>query len=272
MAAALNRLLAIPCEGGQLAATLHPAAGATGVLVVTGGVQTRWGAHRGLRTLAERLAAAGHPCLRFDRRGVGDSDGDDPGFRNSLPDIVAARDALRAAGATRIVGWGLCDGAAALAMHARALGLDGLILANPWTFDADQLDQWPPQAAIAARYRDRLRDPAAWVRLVTGGVNLRKLVRGLASLTHAAPLGATTQTLVDGLAGAGPALVLLSERDATAQVFRALWDRGVFRTTQARVETIAGAGHTFARADDFAAMADACLRFLAEIETRIRPL
>lgn len=265
MAAALTRPLALSCAGVTLAATLHPADGTTGVLIVTGGVQTRWGAHRGLRDLSVALAAAGHPVLRFDRRGVGDSGGDDPGFGDSLPDMIAARDALRAAGAARIVGWGLCDGAAALAIHARALALDGLILANPWTRDADAPGDLPPSAAIAARYRDRLRDPAAWRRLLTGGVDLRRLAGGLARLATPEPESAIAARMAAGLADAGPLLVLLSGRDATAQAFRALHQRGAFGAAAGEVETIADAGHTFARPEDAAAMTAACLRFLARI-------
>jgi exosortase A-associated hydrolase 1 len=265
MAPALTRPLALPCAGATLAATLHPADGTTGVLIVTGGVQTRWGAHRGLHDLAAALAAAGYPALRFDRRGVGDSGGDDPGFRDSLPDMTAARDALRAAGATRIVGWGLCDGAAALAIHARTLALDGLILANPWTRDADEAGDMPPPAAIAARYRDRLRDPAAWWRLLTGGVDLRRVAGGLATLATREPPSATVARMAAGLAGAGPLLVLLSGRDATAEAFRALWARGAFGAVGGEVETIADAGHTFARAEDSVAMTAACLRFLAHL-------
>ncbi|MCA3254401.1 MAG: hydrolase 1, exosortase A system-associated [Alphaproteobacteria bacterium] len=265
MAPALTRPLAIPCAGATLAATLHPADGATGVLIVTGGVQTRWGAHRGLLDLAAGLAEAGHPVLRFDRRGVGDSSGDDPGYRDSLPDMLAARDALRAAGAARIVGWGLCDGAAALAIHSADLALDGLILANPWTRDADTAADLPPPAAIAARYRNRMRDPAAWRRLLSGGVNLRKLAGGLVRLAAAEPPSATAAQIAAGLAAAeAPVLVLLSAQDATALAWRALADTGAFGSPPP-VAVIEGAGHTFARREDHAAMLAACRDFLARL-------
>src|SRR4051812_12036371 len=67
-------------------------------------------AHRSLRHLAEALAAAGYPVLRFDFHGTGDSAGDerDPGRVEAWRrDVGAAVDELRArsgAAAISIVG------------------------------------------------------------------------------------------------------------------------------------------------------------------------
>ena len=69
--------------------------GTIGVLLVTGGSQTRIGSHRMYERLAKSLAGKGYPCFRYDRRGVGDSGGKDPGFRGSGPDIAAAAAAFR---------------------------------------------------------------------------------------------------------------------------------------------------------------------------------
>ena len=81
--------------------SLDGAGGATGLLLVTGGSQTRIGSHRMYERLAKALADNGYPCFRFDRRGVGDSDGEDPGFRGSGPDLDGRRRRLppRAPGA-----------------------------------------------------------------------------------------------------------------------------------------------------------------------------
>jgi alpha-beta hydrolase superfamily lysophospholipase len=65
------------------------------VLMVTGGSQTRVGSHRMYERLADALADNGYPCFRFDRRGVGDSSGEDPGFKDSGPDLAAAAAAFR---------------------------------------------------------------------------------------------------------------------------------------------------------------------------------
>jgi exosortase A-associated hydrolase 1 len=265
----MRRPLTFACEGATLAGMAHPADGDTGVLIVTGGVQTRTGAHRGFVDLADRLAAAGHPVLRFDRRGVGDSGGDDPGFRDSAPDIIAAVTALRTAypNIRRVIGWGLCDAASALALHGASLGLDGLILVNPWTRDSDDPADLPPRAAVAARYRERLTNPRAWLRLARDGFNLRKAAQGLLRLGRKETVPQLARATADGLQRFdGPVLILLAGRDATAQAFAALWKSATFRLARARrdieVATLADATHTFARATDANAMAERCLEWL----------
>ena len=92
----MRRLLTFACEGATLGATprRRPTA-TTGLLLVTGGTQTRIGSHRMYERLAEALAEQGYPCFRYDRRGVGDSEGEDPGFRGSGPDLAAAAAAFR---------------------------------------------------------------------------------------------------------------------------------------------------------------------------------
>ena len=265
----MRRPLTFACDGATLAGMIHPAGGDTGVVIVTGGLQTRVGSHRSFVDLADRLAAEGYPVLRFDRRGVGDSDGIDPGFRDSAPDIAAAVAALREAWPhlKRVVGWGLCDGAAALALHGAALGLDGLILANPWTRDGDDPPGLPPRAAVAARYRERLMSPSEWMRLARGGLDLRKAVRGLLRVVRPEPIPKLARQLADGLLRFDkPMLILLAERDATAQAFAALWKGAPFRPLRSRrdieLAAIADATHTFARASEAAEMADRCLEWL----------
>lgn len=265
----MRRPLTFACDGATLAGVAHPADGPTGVVIVTGGVQTRAGAHRGFVELADRLAVAGYPVLRFDRRGVGDSDGVDPGFRDSGTDIAAAVAALRDGfpQVRRVVGWGLCDGASALALHGAALGLDGLILVNPWSRDGDGTIDLPPRAAVAARYRDRLTRPSEWARIARGGIDWRKAARGLLRVARPEPMPKLARAIADGLLRFDhPTLVLLSERDATAQAFTSLWKSAPFRLVRARgdveLATIADATHTFARAAEAAAMADRCVQWL----------
>ncbi len=92
----MRRSLSFPCEGETLFATIDESAGPVGLLIVTGGQQTRIGPHRMMAKLARDLAEAGHPVFRFDRRGVGDSSGNDPGYIGSAQDIAAAVDAFKA--------------------------------------------------------------------------------------------------------------------------------------------------------------------------------
>ena len=128
------RPLTIDCEGAPMAAVLHDAVGTAGFLIVSGGLQTRLGPHRLFAEVGAAMTGRGYSALRFDRRGVGDSDGDDDGFEGSAADIAAAAAALRdhiADDTSRLVGFGLCDGASALALFGADAGLAELILLNP---------------------------------------------------------------------------------------------------------------------------------------------
>ena len=82
--------LTFACEDDTLAGTLDDASGTSGLLLVTGGNEIRAGAFAGQALLAARIAVAGHPVFRFDRRGVGDSTGENRGFRASGADVSAA--------------------------------------------------------------------------------------------------------------------------------------------------------------------------------------
>lgn len=247
------------CEGAALAGTLDRADGEAGLLIVSGGNEIRCGAHRGMARLARGVAGAGHPVLRFDRRGVGDSEGDNGGFHASGPDIAAALAAFRRAcpAMTRIAAFGNCDAATALVLHDAAV--DGLLLANPWV--VEPVDDLPPAPAIRDRYARRIRDPEAWAALLTGKVDLRAVARGLGRI--ALP-GRTPQPLAQAFAEAlarrrGPARILLAAHDGTALAFADAW-RG--ETPVTRIDT---ASHSFAGEGDYAALLAAVLGLLAEI-------
>ncbi|WP_338426030.1 hydrolase 1, exosortase A system-associated [Sphingopyxis kveilinensis] len=243
------------CEGAALAATLDEAPGATGLLIVSGGNEIRCGAHRGMANLAARIAAAGHPVFRFDRRGIGDSEGENSGFTGSAPDIAAAIDAFRAAAphVERIAAFGNCDAASALLLH-QPLPIDTLILANPWTYEAeaetDNEPALPPAAAIRARYLSRLTDPKSLLRLVRGEVDLAKLRRGLSALRHrtaAASPGSLAARIEDAIARlTTPATILLATGDRTAQAFAANCPAALDRL---HVLRLASGSHSFAGAD-----------------------
>jgi exosortase A-associated hydrolase 1 len=236
-----RRHVTFACEGETLAGTLDEAPGVTGLLIVSGGNEIRCGAFAGQALLAARIAAAGHPVFRFDRRGVGDSAGENRGFRDSAPDIAAALAAFRAQapGIERIVALGNCDAASAL-MLAGGAGCDALVLANPWTIEHD--DGAPPPDAIRARYAEKLRNPRELVRLATGKVSLRKLARGLGrAMRPAPPPSSLAQDMAAALdAFAGPVRILLADRDRTAQAFFAAWD-----AHDGRIERCPGASHAF---------------------------
>lgn len=240
-----RRHLTFACEGETLAATLDDAPGASGLLLVSGGNEIRAGAFAGQARLAAQVAAAGFPVFRFDRRGVGDSSGENRGFRRSGEDIAAALDAFRreCPHVARVVGFGNCDAASALMLGA-GLGCDALALANPWTIEHD--DSAPPPAAIRGRYAAKLRDPKELVRLATGKVSLRKLAGGLGrALRPEPPPTSLLREMTAGLARfTGPVDILLAERDRTAQAFAAAWD-----TADSRLARCAGASHAFVESE-----------------------
>lgn len=256
MGARMRKLIAFPCQGETLLGTLDAAPDTTGLLIVSGGNEIRIGAHRGMALLASRLAEAGHPVFRFDRRGIGDSSGDNRGFESSADDIVAAVATFRRAAPhlTRIVGFGNCDAAASLALFHRTAGLDALILANPWTVE-DQDDGMPPAAAIRAHYAERLRDPRQWLRLLRGGVNIRKLVSGLlkSSENPSQEPHRLAARLAEALGKTDvPVSLLLARRDNTAIAFLDAWCGAAFEParTRAQVEQRDTASHSFASPDD----------------------
>jgi exosortase A-associated hydrolase 1 len=259
----MRRLITFSCAGDELAGSIDAADGATGLVMVTGGSQTRVGSHRMYERLGKALAEKGYSCLRYDRRGVGDSAGEDPGFRGSGADIAAAADALRreCPALSRIVGFGLCDGASAIALTGREAGLDALILVNPWLVEAEAGEL--PAAAVRAHYLKRMSSLEGWKKLLSGAVDYRKLFKGLSRVSkkdEGAPLARDTAAALRAgrlrnwliLAG-GDATAIAAEQELKAPAFEGLIEGR---------ETIQSDSHTFARPGDEAALTVAVLRAL----------
>ncbi|MEN2712344.1 hydrolase 1, exosortase A system-associated [Sphingomonas sp. NPDC092331] len=249
----MRKLIAFPCAGETLLGTLDEAAETTGLLIVSGGNEIRIGAHRGMALLAERVARADYPVLRFDRRGIGDSTGENRGFESSAEDIAAAARAFRETGVERIIAYGNCDAATALAFFHAQAGIDALVLANPWTVEAE--DAMPPPAAIRAHYAARLRDPREWLRLLRGGVNVAKLLKGLRKASRQPPraAGGLPTRLAAALAEAKvPVAILLAKGDNTAIAFADAFRAPAFDAARGKVavEQLDSASHSFAGASD----------------------
>lgn len=247
-----RRHFTFSCEGAELVGSLDMASASTGLLVVSGGNEVRAGPWSSQALLADRIAAAGFPVMRFDRRGVGDSAGNNGGFAASGPDLRAALDAFRSQvpALRKVVGFGNCDAASAL-MLAGGAGCDALVLANPWTFDPVPEPAAPlaaaepapmPPAALRRYYLRRLLNPAALKRLFSGKVKVAEMA---ASLVEAAgpdgPPGQLAQALAEAIKPfTGSATILLAEHDRTAQAFRSVWDKA-----DPRLRICPGAGHSF---------------------------
>ncbi|HZF94285.1 MAG TPA: hydrolase 1, exosortase A system-associated [Allosphingosinicella sp.] len=245
----MRRLLSFPCEGARLGASLDEGVGPTGILMVTGGSQTRVGSHRMYERLADALAGAGYSSFRFDRRGVGDSEGEDPGFRGSAPDVAAAAAAFRSEiQVSRVIGFGLCDGATSLAFAAGAAGLDGMILVNPWFVEAES--GAPAPAAVRAHYKQRLLSVEGWKKLLTGSISWRKLLGGLmkSTDTSASPLAAEAAAALR--ASGVRAELILASGDATAVAAANEVKSRLFKGIVGKAQMLPSDSHTFAREGD----------------------
>lgn len=226
----VERALVFDCQGSRLLGILHVPAKASrglGVVIVVGGPQYRVGSHRQFVLMARAMAEAGYPVLRFDHRGIGDSDGPEQGFENLDADVRSAIDTLygEIPGLNGCVVFGLCDAASAALMYCvRDPRLRGLIVANPWV----RSEEGQARAYVRHYYGKRLFQKSFWSKVISGrfdaagslGDLLRKL-RTMASRPSGARAGGTFQErMLDGLSRfRGQVLVLVSGLDLTAAEF-----------------------------------------------------
>ena len=217
-----------------------------GLLIVSGGNEIRSGAFAGQSSMARHVADHGYPAFRFDRRGIGDSEGENGEFRSTTPDIAAAVTAFRTAcpALRRIVAFGNCDGAASL-MLAQGAGCDALVLANPWTFDEGNEDSVPAEA-VRRRYLEKLANPREWKRLLSGKVSISGALGSLkGSIAKSEPISALGQELLNGLADyTGEYRCLVAGRDRTGLAFKGMWPQ------QDRIAVCPTADHAFSGADE----------------------
>jgi exosortase A-associated hydrolase 1 len=239
---------------------------ARGVLIVTGGPQYRVGSHRQFVLLARHLAGQGIPVMRFDYRGMGDSEGDMRDFQHVQEDVAAAMGQFFAAlpALRQVVIWGLCDGASSAAFYApQDRRVAGLVLLNPWV----RTDQSLARATLRHYYVARIKDGEFWRKLAGGGFSFRRALTSLAQLSTAGSQAAQVESLPDRLYQSlqqfrGQILVILSGADLGAREFMALskqhahW-RSLLSAPHVRQATVEQANHTFASKswrDDVAAM------------------
>lgn len=256
-----ERALAFACEGDWLygVAAVPEQPGTRGVLVVVGGPQYRAGSHRQFTLLARALAEQGIPVMRFDYRGMGDSQGDGRRFDDIQSDLRCAIDHFAATVPVlrEVVLWGLCDGASAAALYA---GLDqrvrGLVLLNPWV----RTEAGSARATLKHYYRGRLFDPALWKKIAAGRFDVRaaagslfgQVARAVRPKHDAARDATLPEQMRSGLSRfTGQVLVVLSGADLTAREFADLagsqgW-RGLLDDPRFTRRELAPADHTFSR-------------------------
>jgi exosortase A-associated hydrolase 1 len=268
----MRRMINFDCEGAKLAGTLDEGVKPTGLLIVSGGNEIRSGAHAGQAAMAAHLAALGYPVCRYDRRGIGDSEGDNGGFESSSADIASAVSAFRneAAHMQRLVAFGNCDAATALALFHKNLSIDALILANPWVIESANAEASTPptSAAVRARYWNRLKNPHSLIDLFTGKINLWKLAGGLVKAAQADKPTDLAERLAQALATSTlPTAILIADRDTTALAFMSAWNSNAFTDVKAcqavALHSCQTASHSFADAQ-----AKAWL--LGQIEAQLR--
>lgn len=268
---------------GIVSAPLVPAE--VGVLVIVGGPQYRAGAHRQFVLVARHLAVRGIPCMRFDYRGMGDSTGPASSFEALNDDIDAAIGAFLKAqpGLSRVVLWGLCDGASAVCLYPAETDrrVAGSLLLNPWV----HTEAGEAKVFLKHYYLQRLTDPAFWKKLLGGKVSvlssfgslfsLLKVAGGSADKPSAAAAvqveeatGSLPQRMAKGLARRDdPLAVLLSGRDYVAREFdqmqasSAEW-RAVLGRQGVEVLHFPEADHTFSGVGECDAVAEATLKWM----------
>ncbi len=253
-----------------------------GVLIVVGGPQYRVGSHRQFLLLTRRLAAEAYPTMRFDYRGMGDSDGAMRSFEEVADDIGAAIDTFQRScpSIRRVVLWGLCDAASSALLYAQATGdsrVAGLVLLNPWVRSEASL----AQTHIKHYYGQRLLQREFWFKLLSGKLSLMQSVRGLVNSALKArgtsdnvesKSRSFQERMAEGLRQfSGRVLLILSGEDFTAKEFleyagaNAAWS-GLLDTDRISRVELPDADHTFSAQALRSHVEDATLDWLASLE------
>ncbi|MBL0090017.1 MAG: hydrolase 1, exosortase A system-associated [Ideonella sp.] len=194
--------LTFDCEGSNLIGILHKPVKPLRrgiVIVVGGGPQYRAGGHRQLTLWSRKLCDSGHAVLRFDYRGMGDSQGEFQGFLGVDADIRSAIDVLvrEAPELDEIVLWGECDAASAILLYAgRDPRVKGAVLLNPWV----RTESLQAQTVLRHYYVERLLQPSLWKKVFSGQFNPMTSLKSALGLVRQAGSGS-----MPGGGVAGPA-------------------------------------------------------------------
>lgn len=258
------------------------AAPTTGIVIVVGGPQYRAGSHRQFVLLARALAGSGYPVLRFDIAGMGDSEGEQQSFETATDDIRAAVDQLQrhTPSLTKIVLWGLCDGASAALLYLqneRDSRVAGLCLLNPWVRSAESL----ARTQVKHYYLERLQQRDFWLKLLRGKVAIeaaKGFVKNLSIATQGKKNAKTSTALhsyQQKMAYAwhhfeGEILLILSGNDYTAKEFleyiltHSEWSTALQHRQLKRID-LADADHTFSHTPDRIAVEKQTLEWLRKV-------
>lgn len=272
-----ERPLAFQCKNDWLYGilSLPEQAVARGVLIVVGGPQYRVGSHRQFTLLARHLAEHGIPVMRFDYRGMGDSEGDRRTFENLEDDLFCAVNTFfkEFPGLSNLVIWGLCDAASAALFYAhRDRRVSGLILVNPWV----RTDEGVARVYLKHYYTSRLFKLEFWSKVWRGDFNYAAAIRSLSKIAAKVLIGTRKEAAtVENTTAWGNScnsaplpermyyglsrfkqkvLLIISGNDLTAQEFSDLiqesleWQKLLASLQVSRLD-LPGANHTFSRRD-----------------------
>jgi len=272
----VERGISFACEGCWLygVLSLPPAtsrAAARGVVLVVGGPQYRVGSHRQFTLLARELAQQGVPVLRFDYRGMGDSEGEMRDFLDVDADLRAAIDAFTAEvpAMREVVLWGLCDAASAAMLYShKDPRVAGLVLLNPWA----RTEEGAARAYLKHYYLSRLAESGLWSKIVRGKFDYAAAASSFVSLcasalrrgsatdagSAAAPSAPRQPSLPERMLSGfsrfqGRTLIIISGADLTGREFSDMaaspaWRKQMRRQHVSR-HTLPQADHTFSRPD-----------------------
>lgn len=249
------------CENETLVGLIHQPAmmAAQGVLVVVGGPQYRVGSHRQFVLLARHLAANGIAVMRFDYRGMGDSEGEPRTFDRIDADIQVALDCFfRACPALEgVLLFGLCDAASAALFYGyQDVRVQGLILLNPWV----HTEQGNAKTFLKHYYWQRLWNPTLWRKIMTLKFDYADAYRSILSIlktlyTRPSQDSLQQHPLPQRMRECWkrfkhPILLILSGRDLTASEFKevaksdAVWQQ-LLNDPRVTCHELAAANHTF---------------------------
>jgi exosortase A-associated hydrolase 1 len=264
-----ERAVSFPCHDCWLYGILSvpEQVGSRGVLIVVGGPQYRVGSHRQFTLLARYLAAHGVPVMRFDYRGMGDSEGRQRNFQDIDDDVRAAIDQFfdETPALEELVIWGLCDAASAALFYAyQDKRVTGLVLLNPWVRTKEGI----AKAYLKHYYFSRLFEPELWRKICSGKFHYAAAGRSFSTLITDAFVRRKTDISVVPEAGLalqdrmfdglnrfkGRVLLIISGNDLTAKEFADLvsgsgkWQK-LLQSARIERRDLSDANHTFSRRD-----------------------
>jgi exosortase A-associated hydrolase 1 len=210
------------------------------IALPAGGPQYRVGMGRQLLQMAEYFAQRGVAVLRFDYRGIGDSEGNYLGYKATESDLRSAIKALKSSmpHVQDIFLWGGCNAASAIMMYAwKFPEIKGFAVSNPFLGNGYEVAR-----ARQYHYMNRVKEREFWVKLISGKYNLisylksflnhvfRKVISLIKNAEKGAPLSSdaepsVAEMMLDGVRKLnGEIVIFLSGKSVQSQAFSAMLD------------------------------------------------